>query len=372
MKLSHRIAFAMILMAATLTFNANTLVEARYDSETKGAPASAAAEIQVTIMSYNVHLFGDLNNDLVKEIANSKEKVSYQDKLRTEELIKKLLASDADIVVLQEMWDQSLARRIKEGVKSKFPNGWRPGKDPSFDLWEAMTERDVSKITKVLGSGLMILARGNYRIYDKDFDEYDDLQDVDKLARKGYSKVLCSTNVNGKLVGFALIVTHAQTGANQNYDVVRKGAIKLRTKAMNVRKNNPGFPVIVAGDFNIKAEEPNGTQTSVYKSLLIQEFGEAQLEDAWRVLFKNVSQAPGLTVDAQNTFAKNMLGKAEENNKRIDYIFFNRKSLDGTTNVIPQSITVIKDYKYNDPDKKSANDLSDHYPVKATFAIQVR
>lgn len=372
MKFIYRIALAVTVAATMLAADAETHAKARHASEMKNATAPVVTELKVTIMSYNVHLFGDLNNDLVKEIANSKEKVSYQDKLRTDELIKKLLASDADIVVLQEMWDQSLARRIKEGVKSKYPNGWRPGKDPSFDLWEAMTEHDVSKITKVLGSGIMILARGNYRIYDKDFDEYDDLQGVDRLARKGYSKVLCSTNVSGKLVGFALIVTHAQTGANQNYNVVRQGAIKLRTKALNVRKNNPGFPVIVAGDFNIKAEESDGSQTSVYKTLLVQEFGEAKLEDTWRILFKNASQDPGFTVDPQNTFAKNMVGKSEENKKRIDYIFFNRASLDGTTSVHPLSVTIIKDYKYQDPDKKSANDLSDHYPLKATLAIQVK
>lgn len=370
MKLNYRIALAVILAAAVLAINAETLVEARRDSEAKSAPA--VTELQVTIMSYNVHLFGDLNNDLVKKIANFKEKVSYQDKLRTNELINRLMASDADIVVLQEMWDQSLARRIKEAVKTKYPNGWRPGKDPSFDLWEAMTERDASKISKALGSGLMILAKGNYRIYDKDFDEYDDLREVDMHARKGYSKVLCSTNVGGKTVGFALIVTHAQTGVNQNFGTVRKGVIKLRTKVFNVRKNNPGFPVFVAGDFNIKDIEPNPEKIDAYKSLLAPEFGQVQLVDTWRVLYPSVSQYPGYTVESTNVFARNMLVKLEEDNKRIDYIFFNRSSLNGTTTVVPRSMTIIKDYKYPDPDKKNINDLSDHYPVKATFAIQVK
>src|SRR5262245_2444608 len=285
MKFNYRIALVVIMLAAMLAISAETLVEARHDSEEKIAPVPAAPELQVTIMSYNVHLFGDLNNDLVKKIANFKQKVSYQDKLRTDELIKRLMASDADVVVLQELWDQSLARRIKEGVKTKYPNGWRPGNDPSFDLWEAMTEGDASKISKVLGSGLMILAKGNYRIYDKDFDEYDDLKDEDQFARKGYSKVLCSTTVGGKTVDFALIATHEQTGASHNTGVVRKGVIKLRTKVLHVRKNNPSLPVIVAGDFNIEDREPDPQKADIYKTVLAPEFIYAQLEDTWRVLF---------------------------------------------------------------------------------------
>ena len=372
MKFSYHIALFVIVAATTLAAISETQVKARYDSETKNTPAPVLTELKVTIMSYNAHLFGDLNNDLIKEFANSRTRITYQDKLRTEELIKRLMASDADIVVLQEVWDQSLARRIKDGVKTKYPNGWRPGKDPSFDLWEAMTEQDLSKITKVLGSGLMILAKGNYRIYDKDFDEYDDLQAEDKHARKGYAKVLCSTNIGGKPVAFALIVTHAQTGANQNFNVVQKGVIKLRTKVFNVRKNNPGFPVIVAGDFNIKDKETDPTKRDVYKFLLAPEFGQVQLEDAWRLLLPDASQHPGYTVEPSNIFAKNMSGESEGSGKRIDYIFINRKSLDGTTSVIPQSIMVIKDYKYQDPDKKNTNDLSDHYPIKASFVIQVR
>src|SRR5262245_61997865 len=312
MKFNYRIALVVIMLAAMLAISAETLVEARHDSEEKIAPVPAAPELQVTIMSYNVHLFGDLNNDLVKKIANFKQKVSYQDKLRTDELIKRLMASDADVVVLQELWDQSLARRIKEGVKTKYPNGWRPGNDPSFDLWEAMTEGDASKISKVLGSGLMILAKGNYRIYDKDFDEYDDLKDEDQYARKGYSNLLCSTNVGGKRVGFARIVTRRQTGVNQNYDTVRKGVIKLRTKVFNVRKNNPGFPVIVARDFNIKDKESNPQKIDAYKSLLAPEFGQVQLEDTWRAI---PSQDPGYTVDPGNIFAKNLSGESGDGSK---------------------------------------------------------
>lgn len=46
----------------------------------------------------------------------------------------------------------------------------------------------------------------------------------------------------------------------------------------------------------------------------------------------------------KNHIRQNSTGEPQKSSKRIDYFFVNLKSQDGTTSVIPQSMTVIKDY----------------------------
>ena len=288
-------------------------------------PEAAAGQHTVRILTYNVHMFGPTvgNAGVVANFfsnlfggGNIAPRLYYQDETRADQIVQRILSGNfpgsngqsPDIVAFQELWDGDIADRIKSGLSGLYPNVYRPRPNGSTDIIGAIQDGDSSKLSKILGSGLMLVGKKEYKFTDLDFTEYDDLVDEDMLATKGFGKTIVEASVDGDDFKFCMLLTHTQTGENRNYGRLKDGLQKIANKVSNVKDNHPGVPVFVVGDLNLKGEERTpldvrGIRPTENYQLLIQGvLGNEGLIDSYRVVnpLNAGSQPRGYTSDPYN------------------------------------------------------------------------
>lgn len=290
----------------------------------------------IEVLQYNTHLFldspaGDVDPDLL-----------YEDELRIQHIVERLRASGADVVTLDEVWADSVKKRIADGVADVFPCAQF---QPAGPLEQ--------------GSGLLVLSR--LLLDEAKFFEFSCLSGPDRLSQKGLLKMRVALPERGF---FYLIATHTQSGEDQEDKICRD---QNRTQIVNEVKILLGTeraPVIVSGDLNVVAEEVSGAETEEYRKWKAA-FAEVGMIDLFRTLHPQVPAEPGYTYDGKtNDLVRHFAPEDADAQQRIDYIF--ASSGDG---VQLETAAVVQDYLYPDPETGGRSDLSDHFPLRGRIAF---
>ncbi len=285
-----------------------------------------------TVLAYNTHLFGDYGVPFTN-------KSFYQDEERAKKICEALMKSNADIIVLSEVWDNDLARVIINKLKQKYPNHFRPeGRAALYN-----------------GTGLLLLSKHN--IADASFKQYQGLLGPDFFTNKGFGAATLTINS----VAMRLFFTHVQAARRLTLDkqvkAVRMANIKQLNQAVSAYKgNNPDTPILIVGDLNVAAEAGDKS-TAEYKQMM-KVFKSSKLKDAYRSLYPDVAENRGYTYDRKsNTLIK--IFSPQSAPQRIDYILFGGK-------INLHRMTIDPDhYMYND----GKDNLSDHFPIWLEFSL---
>ncbi len=285
------------------------------------------------VLTYNVHLYGE-------EIFFGWFTPDHRDWVRAKFIGDKIIEEDADVVGLQEVWDEDLAEVIINRTANRYPYHYYS------------TQED--ELTDALNTGLLLLSK--HRILWSRLIYYDEEKflSLDAFASKGFMIATIEKD------GFRIDVfnTHTESSSSD----VREEQLKEMKKwiekkykdwLINVWDNHE---VIVIGDFNV-----NGN-SSEYNNTLMPILG---MKDSFR-------NAPcfdkklKFTYLANNDLVHNFNYTKE--NLLLDYVFYSHGKF---FNVIPINAEV-KPYKAPSPiidGDESSEDLSDHYGLAVEFSL---
>ena len=140
-----------------------------------------------------------------------------------------LKASDADIIVLQELFHRRARKRLIKSLEATYPYYTSRGPKSEFNV----------------ASGVAILSK--YPIESETHVPFKRATGSDRLARKGVIKAKVKTN-KGELF---VLGTHLQAGEGNKRKGVRKR--QLETLAEVSESLPEDANVLIAGDFNIDA-----------------------------------------------------------------------------------------------------------------------
>ena len=125
--------------------------------------------ISAAILLYNTHLFGDT-------LPIMSEKHTHEDKFRAFAIADAVEATDADVVLLTEVWDKNLAKIILAQTADHYPNSYLPEQRNIFGF----------------GSGLLILSK--FAIIDPSTTKYSWLIGSELGTKKGGWRRSCARN----------------------------------------------------------------------------------------------------------------------------------------------------------------------------------
>jgi exonuclease III len=321
------------------------------------------ATIPLSTLGYNTHLFGE---NLISKIGGT----FYQDDLRSQIIQTKINSSGADTVGLVEVWSNTLATNIINGVREVYPYSYRPPVDTSI------------LNLKPMGHGLLLLSK--YPLSEQNFYHYNNLSGFDDFSLKGILTAkaeLPNPSAGGNPIKVRFFLTHTQAAyTNNSYETIRLA--NIGQLADTVRDYQTGraynkdtdIPIFTFGDFNVIAEiQATGEQTSEYQKMM-NFFEEVQLTDSYRKLHGNFNQFPGYTYFSDGVNQPNKLitkfastDAKDKVHQRLDYIFYSQKG--SAITVTPTEAQVLGGYTY--PDGGEDMDLSDHEPLWGKFNLEI-
>lgn len=292
---------------------------------------------EISILQYNVHLFG-------KMAYLNWFGLDHDDEKRTEYIINAILDTNTDLICLEEVWDNNLAEKIIIECKSKYKYCYRP----------------IEKNWDGCGSGLLFLSQ--YKIIQSKFFAFEKLAGVDYFVRKGFISSIIEVEDN-KWIG--IFITHTQSpGSINNNEVIRLNNIQqLTSQILNFKKENPNIPIIVSGDLNVIAEKGN-KRTNEYITMN-KCFSMVNLNDCYRYFWPSIIHYPGYTWTWFNTMSR-IFSPNSDILERIDYIYATKNLNPILILTDPESDISIfnNNYKMN-----NGEDLSDHYPLYCKFKL---
>lgn len=297
-----------------------------------------------TLLEYNTHLFGDSIPGWLRQILEAfGTTLTFLDTERAASIIQRVNASGAAVVGLCEVWDDSLAAMIIAGTSPDYPYSYRPVTNNTFPA--------------ILGSGLLLLSQ--QPLTNNQFYGFNNLAGVDKYSHKGIA--VSTTTIGGASVIVVLTHTQAPTDA-EGLAVLKANVIQLTLTIKDLTAAAPATPLVLFGDLNIIAEDPDGQPTAQYKEFMAL-FAEAGLIDAYRKLYPDAKQNRGITYDGVSNNLIPIFAPADVGlMQRLDY--FMPIPATGATATSAQVVThfkaVIQGTNY---------DLSDHDPLTATFTF---
>ena len=326
---------------------------------------AASPTIVLDIVTYNTHLFGDEALDFLPEFA---------DRTRASLIAQALLDEDADIVALQEVWDEELAAIILDTSRPTYPHQFYCNvHDECGDLLNSGLL--VLSKHKILKRGTCCACDESACLTEEDCSCNSDATKVvffeaeeccaplvanccirgcvecDGFASKGFVQATIALP-DGFQIGF--FVTHTQAWNTGLGAAIRFQQARERRAAVDkYRSSNPGTEVIVVGDFNVIGG------TDEYFESLLPAMG---FRDAARTA---PCFDPGfVTYDPFNELVQ--IFDPEAQPELLDYVFYSH----GTDfDVIP---ILLADRRYQAPspivvDDETASDLSDHYAIRTRF-----
>jgi len=359
----------------------------------------ATAGKRVTVLTYNTHLFGGSNAEHAHKLEHVGEPIGdigsaikekkvepifdeaktaeivFDDENRAESIAKKLETCGADIVALQELWSCDRPRWFAERLTKVYPHKFYYTEQcPEVTFvkfaWEVTREgtsqeavkNQIKKKNYKLMNGLLLLSK--YPIETAKFHEFPAGRTGDKkdqLARKG---VITATIALPNGLRLRVGVTHATTdvGGWQSMPDIANLAEYSTEGADKIG------PAIMMGDFNAHYYTANAAEYNRMSDI----FARVGALDAYR----QAKKRNDMTVNwAANPLLRYFFPEKQEP-ACIDYVFY-RPSGPGLT-IKPESAKVVTDWKYRVTNlysraimkgKTRDVDLSDHYPVVATFSL---
>ncbi len=316
---------------------------------------------KLKVVTYNTHLFGDEGAGLFPQFADRARAAYIADRLRLE---------DADVIGLQEVWDEELADAIVQ--RAGYPHHYYNNAHDEADDF--------------LNSGLLLLSKSPlvnasltfYRdeVSISDCDFFDPLCPIknptkpwecfnifncksylDGFASKGFLQA--TVFKNGFQIG--IFITHTQ--AEHHKDGVNARRKQLEQLGSQIRKyisENPAAEVILMGDFNVIAGSED------YNNSLLPQTG-------LRDMYPNLAPCPDTSQDqATCDFNRNDLARLfgntefDCNNQRLDYVLYSHgKAFD----VLPVKLEVRRYQAETREGHKTMLDLSDHFGIAAELSL---
>ena len=262
----------------------------------------------IKIVSWNIKMVPKVLGLLTKS-ARKKQKE------RTPRIIQYLNNSNFDIVILQELFDQSISKKFCKDLSINYPYILSPIKEG---------------FTVKMTSGVMILSKYPYELMAHEI--FNVSKKTDNLAQKACS--LIKININGKkiLIGG----THLDSWSEES----RLLQSKLTKEKIIAPFINDTVPMFLAGDFNVN--NPSNGYDSLARLFNLENF---QLND-----------------DRPFTFDEFNSWNEKGYKSWIDFIFYQKTK---KVEVVDQYILrPVMTYK------KTKMDLSDHYQIVLKAVIR--
>lgn len=263
---------------------------------------------KITIIGYNTHLFQDtIAGDLSEQ---------YLDNERRDAIIDFIKASNADIVCLCEVWQDT----YKLGIVERL--GFKAYKLPFLGPKRPM------------GDGLLILSK--YPLFDEVAVNLELTGTLEQFAGKRVMGV-CVNYAPGQ--HFRIYFTHTQA---ERKEAATRTKNFQQMRAL-IDSHHPGTPAIILGDLNVESNEIGG---------MLEIFRD--FDDTWS---KAHPGDVGFTCDRDNNVLAAKFCK-DDAPARYDFILASQGDWQVT------DVQVIKDWKTS-----QGVDCSDHWPVKATLEL---
>ena len=179
----------------------------------------------IKIVSWNIKM-------VPRPIALFAKSARKKQKDRAPKIIQYLNNSNFDIVILQELFDQSITKKFSKDLSNKYPFILSPIKEG---------------FTVKMTSGVMILSKYPYELVAHEI--FNVSKKTDNAAQKACS--LIKVNINGKkiLIGG----THLDS-RNEESRILQSKLTKERIIAPFI---NDTVPMFLAGDFNVNNPSPS-------------------------------------------------------------------------------------------------------------------
>jgi phospholipase C len=220
-----------------------------------------------------------------------------------------------DVIIFQEAFHHGARRKIIRRLKAVYP--YRTG--PTFKQYASFRS----------SSGIWVLSQHPFKVLGK--TKFKDKAGFDnKMARKG--AVMVEVNKNGQ--PFHLIGTHLNSGGSLDVRSSQVRAIKEKLIDVHYKAD---IPLVVAGDFNIRQNNPEGLDSMT----CILDLGIYELSGECR-----------FSVDHTTNDLTRYTGQ-----EVIDFIYFNPALLD-----ILSLHRFIPDITFQWSEKHRS--LSDHNPIE--------
>ena len=235
---------------------------------------------------------------------------------RAESIAKFLYHSNADILVLQELFHRRAKRIISKKLKDKYPYKTRRGPVSFFGV----------------SSGVMIYSK--IPILKEKRISFKNAIGSDKMAKKGAVKA--TMKMNNKTIH--TIGTHMQAGKGRKRNKIRRSQLRELKKLVNTL--DTGDLIFYAGDFNLHYQ----SKTYNYaKNILNSE-----------------ADYPNSSVKHTANFKDQDYYPVSGNPSWIDFIFINKKKIKGVKTKILEPKAWFK---------KKKKRISDHNPIISTIKL---
>ena len=235
-------------------------------------------------------------------------------KVRISKIIQYLNSTNFDILVLQEVFDKAISKKLQNDLKIKYPYSLTPQKEG---------------FTLKLSSGVMILSK--YPIQLKEHVIFNVSQKIDKAAQKGCS--LVEININEKIIYVA--GTHLDSKSHES----RNLQYQITSEKIIKPYSNDSIPLFIVGDFNTNFNSPDYDNMMTYLKLKNHELNDDR----------------PYTFDEFNTWNK------KGYKSWIDFVFYHEnKKIEILDQYILRPVMKFK---------KAKMDLADHYQLVLKLVI---
>ena len=265
------------------------------------------AKDSLSILSWNIQMLPNFYAPFSKYVRKKQSK-------RLPEIIKYLETSLIDVVVLQEVFDVNIKRKLKNKLSHAYP----------------FIQLPIKKgINLQLSNGIMILSK--FPIQYHSHVQFSKESGNEKMAQKGCAMVSC------KWKGKTIFI--AGTHLNSLSQEARRNQYKKIYSAIVEPLKNDSTPLVVAGDFNT-------------------DFSSRYYDDMINIL--QLENSP-LTDSLPFTYAETNSWNYKNYNVWIDYVFHKTNN----------KMSILNHYIIRPTMKLNENviDLSDHYGIVITIEI---
>lgn len=297
------------------------------------------------VLVYNTHLFGRIRPvrlvQSLRAVWPAIPQITHRERERAALIAQRVLASEADVVGLLEVWDRRLLGDLRRRLAPAYPHVY---------------DRPNATWRRPFGCGMAIYSR--HPLQTVRFVPFRRLVSHDRASNKGVVVARVALPDGGPL---GLFVCHTQAGYSHTpgEDQRRSNLAQLTGAVERFRRRHPGRPAVVLGDLNVAGEDRQGQPTAEYRAVL-EQVGRSGLSDAFRAAHPDARTHPGFTVDYSENRLARLLEPEETSRKRLDYVLVapgNGTPLDRS--VLGCRVGPRQQFTLDD----GRTDLSDHYPL---------
>lgn len=329
------------------------------------------ASIQLSVLSYNTHLFGDL---AVFDALN----LEYADDERKHRLMDVLQDRQPDIVLLQEVWSGAYAKNFRRDLKDIYPNFFARHPSGGSVNW--------SGCVFMAKAGIEIQFESHFNFIEHCNIDGFDIQDDPPIVKikKGYIWTICKVtsefdpSISDDGIQLGILSSHMITNQSSHPKSANCCFQNIADQVKNIQSNYPSAGLILGADLNV-TEYVNDEHTHLYDAHIrdiLEKDTEGNLLEAYeerrKINGSGPQNDPGFTINGETNTLWQWFNKGKKPDmKRPDYVF-SRNSADQSVILDPKATATVL---ANRPDFKVKGgefdglDISDHYPIQVTYTL---